>query len=180
MTKYNKSKWYHDSEGFYLVVSFFCSPLCRFPIWLIFFRWVVQLPTSHDAQGFQTCFFSPRVWCFFFLPKAVLSWNALHLDVHVTDQARLTCPWPLCYSMARERGSNWHSSWGKIYSHTVWMDGWMIFFCFWGGPEVLLIVMIVMVVETLANHLECMKHVPVHILSLVLPTWLFHFCQSWL
>ena len=48
------------------------------------------------------------------------------------------------------------------------------FFVFWGGPEVLLIAMIVMIVETLANHLECMKHV--HTSSLVLPTWLFRCC----
>ena len=91
---------------------------------------------------FNHIFFS-KSWikCDFSSPKLFLSWNALHLDVHVTDQARLACPWPLCYAMARERGSNWHSSWGKIYSHTQfeWMDGW---FFFGGGPEVLLIVMI--------------------------------------
>ena len=57
-----------------------------------------------SPQGFQRAYFfnvekkhEIRRWKNAIHPTSwpPSSWNALHLDVHVADQARLACPWPL-------------------------------------------------------------------------------------
>ena len=147
--------------------------------WFIFDDDYNKSKRSHDSQGFQTLFFSERLTEVYFSSPKLSSVGMLYILMCML-QIKHGLPALGHFAMQklgpRKGEATGTQVEGTIHSHTN-LNGWMDWWCFFlGGAEALLIVMIVMMVETLANHLECMKHV-LHISSLVLAILLFHFAS---